>query len=169
MAKRKVQVSKRPESEIKYLQTIWAYLLSSGGAFGEKGEHELYRRDVQYYASTVNTDLAMTQEAYQAILDAGIDWNKTSDPAEHTERIFNGTFADDAAYIRYLKGQLVLNGGRKYNFGVVVPEYVGFGGLIRLLCKQMTIEEALARLGARVTSPDVEPLYFQYGCTLTND
>lgn len=70
------------ETLLAYKKAAWSLLVSKGGVRGPQ-KNEYWEEDVDYYGCTVATHQKETLEALALIQTDGVDWNATTDPANH--------------------------------------------------------------------------------------
>ncbi len=144
------------ETLLAYKKAAWSLLVSKGGVRGPQ-KNEYWEEDVDYYGCTVATRQKETLEALALIQADGVDWNATTDPANHMGQGFNHTFTDSAYEVPYLKGILVTNKGDSFvwladshgSFGTT-----SFAAMLQLILEAPDFEEAVQTAIDRATDPN---------------
>jgi hypothetical protein len=96
-------------------------------------EHIPYNHEwdeIEYYGCRPKVDYKLTRDALHDFMKYGIDYEKSTDPAEETGRGFAGTFVDSETFT-YLKSIIFTGNNILYVFSMVWDN--GFAKLIQEL------------------------------------
>lgn len=157
-------------SDTNYKKVVWGLILTHGGTNGLVENHEQvpFGRQhyldsmIEFYGSGLKLPVDENLKLYEAIVEHGIDIEKTTDPAERRDEMFAGTFADEPDYYEYLAGVLVLNDGSEWKCGAGKDDIGmsgGFADLLKILINinvETALENGIEAFGSRVTHPQAE-------------
>lgn len=86
----------------------WYYLIKEGSVV----------TGWSYYGNRFEIDAKATKRVKKLIDIVGISWKHMRPVEEEEESSFAGTFAEHSEYTPVLRGNLILNNGKKYAFGL---------------------------------------------------
>ncbi len=121
------------------VQYAWCYLIKHGSVIGQ-GTHD--NTVWSYYGGGFNNKPKLTVECLTAILECGVAWDKIKGPSDGFESSFEGTFCEPAM-ISTLRGELILNNGKKYEWGCKFEQAVNVFEMLEYLMQHPNIESVV--------------------------
>src|SRR4051812_20729398 len=94
-----------PKLRSNYIESAVHLLIAYGGVIHPNSDalkKNHYRGPVNYHGGVVEVDYYETVKAAQSIIDSGINYGECTDPAQHVDYAFNGTFTSTQLDVSYL-------------------------------------------------------------------